>query len=216
MSGKTMDPDPHRTSRQASVFIIGLTLAGLLLHCEILPARDSSPSTTGAPNLQTLFSRLAQRKETRVRFVETKTLSVLSQPLKQQGTLEFQPPGMLAKHVDKPQEEHYVIEGSHVTISKAGESSEVQLNLSDYPALEAFAEGLRAPLAGDLETLHRYWKPSLGGSWRRWLLILTPLSPELATLIRSVRLEGQDDRLIRMTLEETGGDHSTLDFMPVP
>jgi hypothetical protein len=48
------------------------------------------------------------------------------------------------------------------------------------------------------------------------VLILTPASPELASLIRTVRLEGHDDRLTRMTLEETGGDHSTLDFIRTP
>lgn len=211
-----MSRDPRTASVRSSVWLISLALANLLLYCEIVPARNATPPTTGAPTLPTLFSRLAHRQETRVRFVETKTLSVLTQPIRQEGTLEFRPPGTLAKHVDKPLEEHYVIEGSSVTISKPGEASPLQLNLGDYPALQAFAEGLRAPLAGDLETLQRYWTPSLGGSWRRWVLILTPASPELATLIRSVRLEGQDDRLTRMTLEETGGDHSTLDFIRSP
>ena len=211
-----MSPDPRTAPGRASAWLIGLALASLLFFCEIAPASDESRAIAGAPTLPTLFSRLAHRQQTRVRYVETKTLSVLTQPIRQEGTLEFRPPGTLAKHVDKPLEEHYVIEGSSVTISKPGEASPLQLNLGDYPALKAFAEGLRAPLAGDLETLQRYWTPSLGGSWRRWVLILTPASPELATLIRSVRLEGQDDRLIRMTLEETGGDRSAMDFMRTP
>lgn len=176
----------------------------------------AAAAPVGTPTLPALFERLAARPATQVRFVELKTMSVLTTPLRLEGTLEFRPPAYLAKHIEKPAEEHYVIEGGLVTVRKPGEHQTVELALADYPPLEAFAESLRAPLAGDLAALRRYWRPSLGGSWRRWLLALTPLRPELAGVIRSVRLEGQDDRLTRMTLEEAGGDTSTLSFEPIP
>ena len=207
-----MNPETRTKSRS----IIPLLLLSLLLPSGQTLAKDSAESQTAAPTLETLFLRLARQENTRVGFVETKSLSVLSQPIKQEGILEFRPPNTLAKHVAKPVEEHYVIENTIVTVSKPGESASLQLKLSDYPALEAFAEGLRAPLSGNLETLRRYWKPSLGGSWRHWLLALVPVQPELASLIRSVRLEGENDHLTRMTLEETNGDQSTLDFMRTP
>ena len=196
--------------------IIPLLLLSLLLWSGQVLAEDSAESQVAAPTLETLFLHLARQENTQVGFVETKSLSVLSQPIKQEGILEFRPPNTLAKHVAKPVEEHYMIENTIVTVSKPGESASLQLKLSDYPALEAFAEGLRAPLSGNLETLRRYWKPSLGGSWRHWLLALVPVEPELASLIRSVRLEGENDHLIRMTLEETNGDQSILDFMRTP
>lgn len=196
--------------------IIPLLLLSLLLWSGQVLAEDSAESQVAAPTLETLFLHLARQENTQVGFVETKSLSVLSQPIKQEGILEFRPPNTLAKHVAKPVEEHYMIENTIVTVSKPGESASLQLKLSDYPALEAFAEGLRAPLSGNLETLRRYWKPSLGGSWRHWLLALVPVQPELASLIRSVRLEGENDHLIRMTLEETNGDQSILDFMRTP
>jgi len=196
--------------------IIPLLLLSLLLWSGQVLAEDSAESQVAAPTLETLFLHLARQENTQVGFVETKSLSVLSQPIKQEGILEFRPPNTLAKHVAKPVEEHYIIENTIVTVSKPGESASLQLKLSDYPALEAFAEGLRAPLSGNLETLRRYWKPSLGGSWRHWLLALVPVQPELASLIRSIRLEGESDHLIRMTLEETNGDQSILDFMRTP
>ena len=196
--------------------IIPLLLLSLLLWSGQVLAEDSAESQVAAPTLETLFLHLARQENTQVGFVETKSLSVLSQPIKQEGILEFRPPNTLAKHVAKPVEEHYMIENTIVTVSKPGESASLQLKLSDYPALEAFAEGLRAPMSGNLDTLRRYWKPSLGGSWRHWLLALVPVQPELASLIRSVRLEGENDHLIRMTLEETNGDQSILDFMRTP
>ena len=167
-----------------------------------------------APNLPELFARLALRGRAQVRFTEVKRLSVLNQPLRLEGRLEFRPPGFLAKHVEQPAEEHYLIDGDQVTVSKPAEHQRLQLSLADYPPLEAFAESLRAPLAGDLDALRRHWRPSLGGSWKRWRLALAPLDPELAAVVRGVQLEGQEDRLTRMTLEESGGDTSTLDFRP--
>ncbi len=212
MSGSPVNPDSTDRGGWSKTGMIILALLALPLNYQY----GLAASTAGAPTLQTLFSRLASRNETQVRFVETKTLGVLSQPIRLEGVLEFHAPSYLAKHVEQPAEEHYVIEGQHVTVSKPAEPSSVQLNLSDYPPLAAFAEGLRAPLAGDLAALRRYWTPSLGGSWKHWRLVLTPIRPELAALVRQVQLEGQEDRLTRMTLEETGGDRSTLDFVRGP
>jgi hypothetical protein len=187
-----------------------LFLAGIVLASPAAPAENRS----AAPTLPELFARLAARGDTRVRFTELKRLSVLTQPLRLEGRLEFRPPGYLAKHVEKPSEERYIIEDGQVTVDKPAENQHLRLSLADYPPLEAFAASLRAPLAGDLDALRRYWRPSLGGSWNRWLLALTPARPDLATVVRGVRLEGREDRLTRMTLEETGGDSSTLDFRP--
>ena len=192
-------------------------LSGLLLGFLLVGSAGAAVPESGAPTLETLFARLAERRETRVRFVEVKHMSLLTKPLRQEGTLEFRPPDTLAKHVEKPVTEDYVIEQGLVRVSKPGQGEQVTLALRDLPPLEAFVESLRAPLAGDLEALRRhYWRPSLGGSWRHWLLALTPLRPELSGLIRSVTLEGEGDRLTRMTLEETGGDSSTLSFQPIP
>ena len=190
--------------------------AALALAALLLLANQGTLAAPRAavPSLPELFARLALRGPAQVRFTEVKRLSVLTQPLRLEGRLEFRPPDYLAKHVETPAEEHYLIEGGQVTVSKSAERQHVQLSLADYPPLEAFAESLRAPLAGDLDALRRHWHPSLGGSWKRWQLALTPLSPELAAVVRGVRLEGQEDRLTRMTLEETGGDTSTLDFRP--
>lgn len=190
--------------------------ARMLALCLMLTSGIAdAEAPAGAPTLPALFARLAAHAETRVRFVELKSLSVLDRPLRLEGTLEFRPPGYLAKHVEKPAEEHYLIEDGRVTVSKPGEPQTVELALADYPPLEAFAESLRAPLAGDLAALQRYWRPSLGGSWKHWRLALTPLRPELATFVRGVRLEGRDERLTGLTVEEASGDTATLSFEPI-
>lgn len=175
-------------------------------------AAEPPPALT----LPDLFARLAARPELRARFVETKYLAVLKTPLRLEGTVEFRRPAYLAKHVEQPIPEDYLIDGGNVTVIKPSEGQRIELALADYPALAAFAESLRAPLAGDLAGLERYWRPSLGGSRKHWLLALAPLRPELVAVVRMVRLEGEDDRLTRMDIEEAGGDRSSLRFEPRP
>jgi hypothetical protein len=168
-----------------------------------------------ALSLPGLFEKLAANHDTRARFVEIKHMSVLSRPLRLEGTLEFRKPDFLAKHVEKPAREDYLIEGGKVTVEKPAEGSRVELALADHPPLAAFAASLRAPLAGDLPALTRYWKPSLGGSVKHWRLALVPVDPELAKIVRSVQLEGREDRLTGMAVEEAGGDSSTIRLEPL-
>lgn len=187
-------------------FALGLLLCGSAIAAEPPPALS----------LPDLFARLAARPDLRARFVETKTLAVLKTPLRIEGTVEFRKPAYLAKHVEQPAQEDYIIDGGIVTVNKPAEGQRVGLALADYPALEAFAESLRAPLAGDLAALSRHWRPSLGGSRKHWLLALAPIRPELAAVVRVVRLQGQEDRLVRMEIDEANGDTSSLSFEPLP
>lgn len=200
-----------------------LWLPLLLLGTGLSPVRagvppGAVPATAAAVplSLPSLFSQLAARSESRVRFVESKQLTLLERPLRLEGIMEFRRPAYLAKHVKQPAVEDYVIDGALVTVTRAGESAPLMLSLTDVPLLAAFAESLRAPLAGDLPALQRHWRPSLGGSRRRWLLALVPAAPDLAKVVRSVRLEGEADRVTRMVIEETNGDRSTLEFEALP
>lgn len=189
-----------------------LKQAGLLLALWGLMA--SAPAAAGW-TLSELLQTLARRGDSSADFVETRTLALLSQPLRLEGRVEFRRPGYLAKHVRLPAEEHYIIDGNALRIERPGQPP-LQLALSDYPALEAFAASLRAPLAGDGAALQRYYRVSLGGSRRHWLLALVPLQPEMAEKVRRVTLAGSDDHIERLDIEEAGGDRSSLRFQPRP
>jgi len=179
----------------------------------------SCPAPTAAAEppwtLARLLALLSARGDSETRFVEEKNLAILNQPLRLEGTMEFRKPAYLAKHVLKPVEEHYIIDGDRVTVEKPAEGTTVQLALAEYPALQAFAASLRAPLAGDGDALGRYYRASLGGTHRHWLLALVPLRPELAKVVRLVKLQGSGDRVERLDIEEAGGDTSTIRFQPM-
>ncbi|CAL1240023.1 LolA-related protein [Candidatus Methylocalor cossyra] len=167
-------------------------------------------------SLAELMALLSARGDSRARFVEEKHLALLKEPLRQEGSVEFRKPAYLAKHVVKPVEEHYLIDGDTVTVEKPGEGVRTHLSLADYPALAAFVASLRAPLAGDIAALERYYHPYLGGTRSHWRLALAPADPALAGRVRQVTLEGREGRVERLEIEELGGDRSVLRFEPGP
>lgn len=190
-----------RTPRQTALRV-------LVLVCALLP----DIGLTAEPwRLPELLAALARHGDSRVDYVETRTIALLKQPLRLEGFVEFRHPAYLAKHVLKPSEEHYVIDGDNVTVTKPGDPA-ITLSLSSHPALEAFTASLRAPLAGDSATLNRYYQISLGGSRQHWLLALAPRRSDMAALVRLVKLEGRGDRLESLSIEEASGDLSTLRF----
>jgi len=166
-----------------------------------LPARWDLPALMAALPRQTL---------NRVEFIEIKTVSLLKQPLQVSGVLSFNPPAQLEKRITRPVEELYRVDGDRLTIERPAEGLRQELSLSAYPALWAFVESIRAPLAGDLPTLERFYRVSLGGSRRNWLLALVPREPEMAALVRSVQIRGGGDRMRELAIEEANGDHSVL------
>ena len=186
-------------------------MAGLVLLLGAMPSARALERWS----LPQLLEALAARGDSQARYVETKTLALLQKPLRLEGVVEFRKPGYLAKHVLKPAEEHYIIDGDTVTVEKPG-SPPVRFDISTHPALEAFAASLRAPLAGDGAALRRYYRVSLGGTRRRWLLALAPLRPEMVEMVRLVKLEGRGDRLETLVIEEASGDVSTMRFQPRP
>jgi hypothetical protein len=96
-----------------------LKQAGLLLAlCGPLAAAPVTPAWTLAELLHTL----ASRGDSRANFVEIRTLALLNQPLRLEGSVEFRPPGYLAKHVRLPAEEHYIIDGNALRIERPGQA----------------------------------------------------------------------------------------------
>jgi outer membrane lipoprotein-sorting protein len=203
----------QRRLLQTFLIVLGLLLAAFQwgMSAQAAPAPNPNPW-----NLPQLLSLLSARGDSEARFVELKNMAVLDKPLRLEGTVVFRRPDYLAKHVLKPVEEHYIIDGNTVTVEKPADGTRTQLSLADYPALQAFAASLRAPLAGDGAALSAYYRASLGGTREHWLLALAPLRPEMAQVVRLVKLQGSGDRVERLDIEEAGGDTSSMRFEPQP
>lgn len=182
--------------------------------CIFADAAHAQPSAHW--DLPALMATLAQSQAGVVRFTERKMIEFLKEPLTLSGVLDFQRPSHLEKRITVPYEERYLVEGDALTIIQPANQVNRQLSLAEYPALQAFVESIRAPLAGDQATLQRFYRVSLGGTSRNWLLALVPLDAEMAKLVRTVQVRGGGDRIREIRIEEASGDSSVMTIEPMP
>jgi outer membrane lipoprotein-sorting protein len=183
----------------------GVTSA-LLALCMLAWAQ----AMAGEPwNLQQLMTSLAKVRSVKATFTETKTMSMLSEPLQSTGTLVYKAPDYLEKRVTSPQLSYFIVAGDEVTIGSA-QTQERHVILFQFPALEAFIAALRGTLAGDIKTLKEFYEVDFKGDAAHWTLQLAPKDPEMQLYVKTIRIAGSDGRIARIDTLEPNKDHSTM------
>lgn len=168
------------------------------------------PAAAAGFALPDLMQKLAQVKSTQAAFTETKQMAVLDSPLVLKGKLVYVRPDRLEKHVLSPYEERTVVAGDTVTIENKTRDRTTTLSLASAPAVLSLVESLRATLSGDFAALERHYTLRLEGGPGNWTLTLTPKDASVASLVACVRLGGTGARVVRVEVEETGGDRSVM------
>lgn len=160
-------------------------------------------------NLSTLMSQLASRSSGRASFSETKYFAVLDSPIEQTGTLAFAP-GRLEKITRQPYQERLIVNGDALSIETGAGGGKRILSLQRYPPVWGFVEGIRATLTGDLDTLRRFYEIELHGTSDDWELVMIPLPPEMAAVLRMVSIRGSEGRIAIIEVVQKGGDRSVM------
>lgn len=193
-----------------------LVLIGLFFLCpaamsvaQTSPESEREAGSTGW-NVEQLIESLARNRQAEVRFEETAFSNLLTQTLKTQGVLRFIPPSGLEKHITAPYDERYLVEGEAVLFESKTKGTSRTLSLHDYPALRAFIEAFRSTLANDVITLRRFYRMTLQGDPRRWVLILRPLDDAVQELVESIRFSGDRDQVRRIEILAPDGDRSVM------
>jgi outer membrane lipoprotein-sorting protein len=158
--------------------------------------------------LPQLMQQLASVKSASAHFTERKYMAVLDQPLDSAGTLNYQAPDRVEKITENPAPERFIVAGNAVTIEQGGETH--QLDLGDYPDIQAFVESIRAPLAGDLPVLERFYTVEATGDLKHWQLTLTPIPGKAKALVNSIILTGHKSEIETIETVENDGDRSVL------
>lgn len=166
--------------------------------------------TAAAWGIEQLMENLAQVKSTRGRFAERKYLAVLNAPLDSSGTLVYTAPGRLEKNTLLPRPETLVLDQDKLVIEYKDRNQRRTLLLQEYPVVWAFVESIRATLAGDLQTLRRFYRTSLEGSEDKWRLTLKPAAPKTQTLVKEIRIGGSGSRVRTIEIIEAEGDRSVM------
>jgi hypothetical protein len=185
--------------------VLGLVMATLLLP-RALPADE-------AWTLPQLMDALAAVTEVDATFFERKEMAVLETPLESSGILRYRAPGEMEKEVLYPEPMRYTITRDRLVIDQPSGKRET-FPLDQYPLLRVLSESLRATLAGDQETLERFYRVAFSGDVGEWTLRLEPIDPDIARHVIAIVLTGSNDRLLGVETLESGGDRSVMTIRP--
>lgn len=159
--------------------------------------------------LTQLMASLARVGSVKTTFTESKTMSMLSEPLRSSGTLLYKAPDYLEKRVTSPQLSYFIVAGDEVTIGNA-QNQERHVILFQFPALEAFIAALRGTLAGDLKTLKEYYDVDFKGNADHWSLQLAPKDSEMQLYVKKILITGNDGHIAQIDTLEPNNDSSTM------
>ena len=180
---------------------------GLFLGVSVCAAAEPR---AGAWGVEQLMRELAQVKRASGTFVERKELAILTTPLESSGTLTYTAPGRLEKHTLKPKPESLILDEKTLVIEDKARNRRRTLTLEEHPVVWAFVESIRSTLAGDLQSLNRFYRVSLQGAENRWQLTLEPREPNMQALVEEIAIGGSGNIVGVIEIHEARGDRSIM------
>jgi hypothetical protein len=195
-----------------SAVVLAFGASGAASAAAVSGAATSATDVPAASDLDKLMGVLAQRKHGHVTFVEEHFLAVLDRPVESSGELLYDAPDHLEKRTTKPKPETLVLEHGVITAHR-GRRTYV-LNLSDYPQIVPLIDSIRATLAGDRASLERIFKVTLDGGLDHWKLLLLPSDSAVAKSVKEIRIEGAQDAIHTVEIQQGDGDRSLLTIGP--
>jgi len=170
----------------------------------------STPASAQGWNLDALMSEMAAVPASRTRFVETRHLAMLTQPLELKGSLSYERPDRLVKHVETPFDETLTVKGEVLSLVNKTKGEQRSLSLREQPALGALVESVRATLAGDRAQLERHYRVQFSGQREAWRLHLVPRATQVRAHVESITVSGAAARAQRIEVLESTGDRSVM------
>lgn len=185
-------------------------LVALLVAGAAVPAAIAQTESKPQWGLAQLMQELRQVKTARGRFVERRYLAILNAPLESAGTLAYTAPGRLEKHMLSPRQESLILDGDTLLVENRETGQRREVSLQEQPVVRAFVESVRATLAGDLQTLSRFYEVSLEGDASRWRLRLRPTEARMREVASEIRLSGNGTWVRLIEILDAGGDRSVM------
>jgi len=189
-------------------------IAGLSVIVALL-APGAAQAQDGEVTLSSLLERFSELPGMEARFEEEKRIALLAVPVRSEGRIWFAPgPARLMRRVTSPEPSAALIANGQLRM-RSGDRTE-ELSIRDNPVLHGFVESFRAVLAGDQETLERFYEAELtAGEDERWEIVLHPRNEALARFVREIRMRGHGVVIEEMDMVEVSGDRTTTRFLDV-
>ena len=169
----------------------------------VMPVTAQHSQAAQTELVQTITSRLGQASGVASRFRQTQTLSALRTPVNSSGSLLFFREKGVVWTTTSPIEQTFVITDAGVKAwhaqsrgneggdagSKEGGNGGGKTSRS-IKGVAQVARMMQAMLSGDLSALYSQFDVRAGGTADAWQMDLSPNQPQLAQVIKSVRLRG--------------------------
>jgi len=163
--------------------------------------------------LPELMRHLADTPGVVARFVETKEIALLDEPLETRGTMYFVPPDRLARRTESPGAATLIIDGDKLFFRDEAGGNDV--DLAGNPMARLFVDNFIVLFNGDLAALERLYETSFASEGDNWTLTLAPRDAPLDRLVATITLRGDANGMQQMVLLEKGGDRTTTTFADV-
>lgn len=173
-------------------------------------AAETCAAPPPATVAQAFAARPAGASGDGIAYVERTFHPALPDPVEARGTLSALPDGTLVRDQTRPVAERTEIGDRFVAVTRAGGAGPNLLPLP--PEMRAFADALRAIVAGSAEGLDARFSTRLETGPEGWRLHLDPMGEGAAHLT----LEGCGAVLAALGIEETTGTRRRILFGPAP
>ena len=171
-----------------------------------------APLPAAAFDLGDLMRHLVAHPGGRARFVETKYLAVLDQPLVARGEMTYTPPGRLEKRTLSPKQETLLLEGNRLSLQRDRQT--LSIDLASQPQALAFIDSIRGILAGNRQALEQNYSLHLAGRLDQWTLTLLPRDMKIAELVLRITVQGSRGQLRSIDYLQADGDRTELRIEP--
>lgn len=188
---------------------VAIALVGALRAAAPAASCDSTETC-----LAVLHAAQASTRTIDARFVQTKHLSLLDEPLVSTGRFRFRRPDHVRLDVETPRPTTILIAGRSVTIP--GMAAAEQTAVAGSPMAAMFTE-LGALFAGTLDRAPAHFRIDARGAGDAIEVTLTPTAPDYQRLLRTITLRfGGPATLIQsMRLDEALGDYLEVELRDV-
>lgn len=167
----------------------------------------------GELTLASLTEQLATHLQQRSSFVQLKTVTGLSRPLRSTGEVLVLPTQGVLYLLQKPLAARYGIGRDKLVLEEAGQQKLLQAN--EAPWLRTLGRLLHSLLAGELTALEQDFQCQLSQTESGWQLRLTPRGEPLALALTEVQLRG-GNTVQQVIIRDRNGDQTELQFSPLP
>ena len=163
-----------------------------------------------------LAARFASVRTMRARFTEEKRISLLAQPLVSEGRIVYVKPDRIRQDTDRPARQTVLLSGTKVRILQHDLGREQTLDLASNSTARAIVRNILLVMSGRVEGLSDAYACTLSRPDGAYQLHLVPKQEPLTRMIRTMTVHvGADLKLRSLTIDEVGGDSSTLTFADV-